>query len=198
MFGGFIASKHIEWREDIMDKSINFMEFVTQNQPPCVPGTKLYWFDEETGELRLDDRGIESIVLDSDWKWKIIDPDNGEIVEPNTNQYFCITKEDAKKFRDAIGEVKYAIFEHDPNGDITFEDENYTYVKLKSFNACDVDIDQCYIDYVVDTDEEVQPGMAVWFGRSAYQILENGVRTGGCIKAKTKETKRVLEDAFEE
>ena len=181
-----------------MDKSINFMEFVIKNPPPCMPGTKLYWFDEETGDIRLDEHGIESIVLDSDWIWKIIDPDNGEIVTPNENQFFCITKEDAKKFRDKVGEVKYAIFELDPNGEISFEGEMYTYVKLKSFNACDVDIDQCYIDYVVDTDVEAKPGTAIWFGVSAYQILENGVRNGGAVRATTKETKRVLEDVFEE
>ena len=181
-----------------MDKSINFMEFVTKNPPPCVPGTKLYWFDEETGDIRLDEHGIESIVLDSDWIWKIIDPDNGEIVTPNENQFFCITKEDAKKFRDKVGEVKYAIFELYQNGEISFEGEMYTYVKLKSFNACDVDIDQCYIDYVVDTDDEAKPGTAIWFGVSAYQILENGVRNGGAVRATTKETKRVLEDVFEE
>ena len=80
-----------------MDKSINFMEFVIKNPPPCMPGTKLYWFDEETGDIRLDEHGIESIVLDSDWIWKIIDPDNGEIVTPNENQFFCITKNTAQQ-----------------------------------------------------------------------------------------------------
>lgn len=181
-----------------MEKSINFLEFVTKNQPPCVPGTKLYWFDEESGEIRLDDHGIGAIVLDSDWTWKIIDPDNCELVTPNESQYFCITKEDAKKFRDKVGEVRYAIFKLDPNGDITFEDETYSYVTIKTFDVREMDIDQCYIDYVVDTDDEVKPGMAIWFGRAAYQIMENGVKTDCIVKAKNKTGMRILEDAFDD
>ena len=181
-----------------MSKSNDFLEFVKNNPPACVPGDRLYWFDEESGEIKQDDRGIEAIVLDEDWTWKIIDPDNGDIVGPNENQYFCITKEDAKNFRDKVGTVKYAIFVRDESGRICVDYKQYSLLATKTFDVTMVSIDDCYIDYVVDHDEDVMPDMVVWFGRMAYMITENGVIPNCHISADGKMGTRILEDIFDQ
>ena len=65
-----------------MNKSKDFLEFVKNNPPPCLPDDVLYWFDEETGEiiiknfsyitsLKIKNDNKENIVLLGRRRWKI-------------------------------------------------------------------------------------------------------------------------------
>lgn len=181
-----------------MDKSIKFQEFVSKNPPPFLPGDPLYWFCNESGEINKQEGGIGPIVLTEDWEWKFIDLDNGEIVSPNQDAYLCITKEAAKMFRDNVGTVEYAVFMPDPEGLIIVDEKNYSFVFKKSFDVLNMTIDQSYIDYVLESDDEVKPGMVVWFGKHVCVITEDGVIDDEIISADCKKGKRILEDIFDE
>ena len=182
-----------------MDKSKNFLEFVTQNPPPCVPGQRLFWFDDETGEIRLSDTGVDAIVLDDDWKWAILDRAfQDSYIIPNEDPYYCVTKEDAKKFRDNLGTIKYVILKACEDGDVKVEEVLFRFMKVKTLDVTQLNIDECYIDYLLDHDDEVVPGVAIWFGRSAYIVNESGARPDCMLTPLTKTAKGILEDAIED
>lgn len=181
-----------------MNKSKNFLEFVKNNPPPCLPDDVLYWFDEETGEIKKDTHPIGTLVLDENWEWKIIDDDTGEVIAPNETQYFCVTPEDAKKFRDKVTSVVYVVFKPDANGTVTVEEEKYSYFKsaiLTDIKSMSVNED--YFAAILKGDAEIKPGMAIRLKRNSYLICEGGNVEECGIIITDKETKRILEDAFE-
>ena len=177
-----------------------FNEFITNNPPPCIPGDQLYWFDADTGRIfgKRSDRVI-GLVLTEKLEWKIIGEDN-ELIIPNEDPYFCLTRENAKKFRDEISNVKYAIFTPSPIGNLLIDDTPFSYVKTESLSPKNVEINDDYITYIIKTDYEVKPGDVIKFdtqGESAYYILDNNTYEECFIKATDKKSKRILEDLFD-
>ena len=182
-----------------MNKSKNFLEFVKNNPPPCVPDDILYWFVEETGEIRQDSHPIGTLVLDENWEWKIIDEDTGEIVTPNETPYFCITPEDAKKFRDKITSVVYVVFKPDANGSVIREEEKYSYFKTdKLTDIKTMTVNEDYFDAIFKKDSEIKPGMIIRLKHDSYLVCDGGNVENCVAKVTDKETKRILEDSFEE
>lgn len=182
-----------------MNKSKEFIEFVTKNPPPCFPGDKLFWLEQETGEIKQDSKGIGSIVLDENWEWKIIDDNDGELITPNKTPYFCITAEDAKKFRDKVECVKYVVFKPDANGTVIIDDETFSFLKVaKLENIASLRWYEDYIVAIMKQDHDVKLGMAIRFERTCYMLTEKGRVDEAFIDSMDKETKRIWEDAFEE
>lgn len=181
-----------------MNKSKDFLEFVKNNPPPCLPDDILYWFDEETGEIRQDSHPIGTLVLDENWEWKIIDDDTGEIVTPNETQYFCITPEDAKKFRDKITSVVYVVFRPDVKGLVTMEEEKYSFFKSDTLTDIkSMSINEDYFAAILKKDAEIEPGMVIRLKHNSYLVCEGGNVEDCVMKITDKETKRILEDVFE-
>lgn len=182
-----------------MNKSKDFLEFVKNNPPPCLPDDILYWFDEETGEIRQDTHPIGTLVLDENWEWKIIDDDTGEIITPNETQYFCITPEDAKKFRDKITSVVYVVFKPDANGAVMVGDEKYSFFKSDTLTEIkSIGLNEDYFSAILKRDTEIKPGMVIRLKHNSYLVCDGGNVEECGIIISDKETKRILEDAFEE
>lgn len=183
-----------------MDKSRDFLEFVKKNPPPCLPTDRLFWFDDETGEIRQDEHPIGSLVLDENWEWKIIDSDNGEIIAPNETQYFCITPEDAKKFRDKVTSVVYVVFKPDVNGSVIVgEKEKFSYFKFGTLTDIkSIGITEDYFSAILKMDAEIESGMVIKFERNSYIVCDGGNVEDCFIEVTDKKTKRILEDVFEE
>ena len=182
-----------------MNRQKEFLEFVTKNPPPCLPGDKLFWLDQETGEIKQDTTGITSIVLDENWEWKIIDDSDEELVTPNKTPYFCITAEDAKKFRDEVECVKYVVFKPDAEGNVVIDDNSFSVLKVATLN--DIESLRWYEDYIVailNKDKDVELGMAIRFERSCYLLTSKGKVDEAFISSMDKESKRILEDVFED
>lgn len=150
-----------------MSKS-KFLEFVTKNLPPCLPGDKIYWFDCETGQIRLDRNPVKAIALDKNWEWKIVDDDGAaecEFITPNENEYFCLTPEDAKKFRDKVKYVEYTVLENEDSSVV---------IKKDVFTAiATLGIDEKYLDGILKADSDIKAGMAVKLFDSVYTVCRN-------------------------
>lgn len=182
-----------------MNKSKSFLEFVRDNLPPCLPGDKLYWFDDETGEIKQDERPVGKIVLDEKWEWKIIDSDNGELVTPNETPYMCITAYDAKRFRDQVASVKYAFFRPDQKGSVVIDGENYSYYKDGVLRQIDeLSVSEDYFSAILKINQNIKVGTVVVFKtNNSYVLAEDGIFEECLIKFMDKKTKRILEDIFE-
>lgn len=182
-----------------MNRSKDFLEFVKKNPPPCLPDDKLFWFDDETGEIKQDKHCVGSLVLDENWEWKIIDSDNGDLVTPNEDQYFCVTPKDAKKFRDKVSGVKYAVLQPDAEGQIMVGDEPYSYLKANILkDIASMGIHEDYFSAILRQDSEVEIGMVIFFKRNSYLICEGGNVEECFIESMDKKSKRILEDEFED
>lgn len=182
-----------------MNRSKDFLEFVSENPPPCMPDDKLFWFDEETGEIKQDHHCIGSLVLTENWEWKIIDDDSGELITPNENQYFCITPEEAKKFRDKVLGVKYAVLQPDEEGKIMVGTEPYSYLKASTLkDIASMGIHEDYFAAILRHDSEVKVGMVIFFEKNSYRVCEGGNVESCFIKSMDKKSKRILEDEFED
>lgn len=192
-----------------MDKSKKFLDFCKLTPPPCLPDEKLYWFNSDTGEIKQDMRSIEGLALTSDWEWRIIDDDENWRI-PNESEYCCLTPEDAKKFRDQLTSVKYAVFRKSDTGNIigaSFDgdrvEEKYEHFKTATIDVRQMKLTEGYFEYIMRTDEEVKPGMALQFCieetpvNDFYFVINNDKAVEGRLYAETKVGKRELEDIFD-
>ena len=148
-----------------MSKS-KFLEFVAKNPPPCLPGDKLYWYDVETGAIKVDKHPISQIVLDKNWEWKIVDEDSAdrELITPNENEYFCLTPEDAKKFRDQVKSIEYTVLENEDSSVV---------VKKGIFSDIEtMGMDEDFLDAILRVDTDIENGMAIELFGTIYGICQ--------------------------
>ena len=172
-----------------MSKS-KFLEFVAKNPPPCVLGDKLYWFDKETGAIRMDKNPIGQIALDQNWEWKIVDEDsaNHDLITPNESEYFCLTPEDAKKFRDKVESVDYTVLKENDSIGVPFENnpsKRLGFVKSGILTDIkSIGIDEDYISAIIKTDSDIEVGMFIMILTRVYQVCEGGKIRGNRFKVK--------------
>ena len=149
-----------------MSKS-KFLEFVAINPPPCLPGDKLYWYDRETGAIRVDKNPIGQIALDKNWEWKVVDEDSADhsLITPNENEYFCTTPEAAKKFRDKVKSLEYTVLENEDSSTVI---KKGVFIDIETMG-----IDEDFLDAILRTDPDIKDGMAVELFGSVFTIYPN-------------------------
>lgn len=182
-----------------MNKSNEFLEFVKNNPPPCLPDEQLYWFDDETGQIKQDTYCVGKLVLTSKWEWVILDTDNGDFVVPNESAYFCITPEDAKKFRDKVKEVKYVLLRRDENGRAVLDDVKYSYFKDGTLTDIDkLSADEDYFSAIIKENPDFEHDMIIVFCERNGYIMEDDGKFEECNIEFDRKTRRILEDVFDE
>lgn len=182
-----------------MSKKVNFLEFVTDNPPPFLPGQTLYWLDPETGEIRkCTDTRKYSISLTSDWTWKLIDPDDENPITVNENQYYCTTKRRAKEFRDKLGILTYVVLEPAVNGTIFSGGKRYNYFKKGTLDASTLRIKDTFFTAIMKIDTAVKEGMIIKMAlRENYLILPGGKHEQCYINFSDSYTEFLLKKAFD-
>ncbi len=156
-----------------MDRLEKFLEFVKKNPPPYLPGEPLYWLDNSTGEI-IEDDDVENIIviLNGNWEWQVSENYDGDVI--NESQFYCTSREIAKRFRDKIEAVKYSVFNPDSNGTYLIDGKPYSYVKTFSLNPKEVEIDDDYFKAIFKSDHDVEVGSVIRIDRYLEYVLDNG------------------------
>ena len=183
-----------------MDRTKEFLEFVTKNPPPCMPGDRLFWFNDETGEIRQSRDKIKLIALTENWEWKLIDEgEDVTLIVPNEDQYFCFTPEDAKRFRDKVEMVKYAVFNPDYAGNVEFDAKRYSFVKTSNLtNIAELKWYDDYVSTIMKRDPDVRIGTVIMFGTTHYLISAEGKLEEVIAHFIDEKSKLIVEDSLKD
>lgn len=181
-----------------MSKKKDFMDFVTSNPPAFVPGQTLYWLDHETGEIRkCTNTRRYSIVLTSDWEWKLMDPNDENLITVDEDPYYCTTKQRAKEFRDALGHLTYMVLTPAEDGTIVSSGKRYKYFKLGTLDASTLRIKDTFFTAIMKIDAEVKEGMIIKMAeRESYLILPDGKHDQCYTKVEDAQTRILIEESF--
>lgn len=181
-----------------MNKSKAFLEFVKNNPPPCYPGDRLFWFDCESGGIMQDTNEVSALIINDDWEWKIVDEDTGNLVTPNEDSYFCVTAEDAKKFRDKVVNVKYVVFKLDPEGKVVVNNKTYSFLKADILtDISSLGVDENYLSAILKRDSVVECGMIIKLEKHwCLPLDDEGYYDEYYPTYVDEESQRILEDVF--
>lgn len=181
-----------------MSKKKNFMDFVTANPPAFVPGQTMYWLDPETGEIRkCTNTKKYSLVLTSDWEWKLIDPDDENLITVDEDPYYCTTKKRAKEFRDKLGILTYVVLEPAEDGTVVADDKRYKFFKQGTLDASTLLIRDTFFTRIMKNDPEIKEGMIIKMTkRDSYLILPGRKHDQCYTRVEDVSTRILIEEAF--
>lgn len=181
-----------------MSKKKNFMDFVTANPPAFVPGQTMYWLDPETGEIRkCTNTKKYSLVLTSDWEWKLIDPEDENFITIDEDPYYCTTKKRAKEFRDKLGILTYVVLEPAEDGTVVADDKRYKFFKQGTLDASTLLIRDTFFTRIMKNDPEIKEGMIIKMTkRDGYLILPGGKHDQCYTRVEDVSTRILIEEVF--
>lgn len=181
-----------------MSNQVNFLEFVSKNPPPFLPGQTLYWLDPDTGQIIKYTTKNYSLALTSDWKWKMFDPVEEKLVTPDEDPYYCTSKQRAREFRNQFGTLTYVVLKPAVNGTITSDGKRYDYFKKGTLDVTKLRLNDTFFTAIMRFDAEVKEGMIIKMTeRDNYLILPGGKHEQCLIRFSDSYTEYLLQNAFD-